>query len=90
MNPDERKVFEALDDPQWDARTVRGLVRDTGLPVADVIKVLNDHADLLDVSTSKEHGFIFRLKDRSDWPHTDFVEKALEYLSLGNRRRKIA
>lgn len=36
-DPTERKVFEALENPSWDFRTIEGLSKDTGLP-KDVVK----------------------------------------------------
>jgi len=40
-DPVERKVFEALDDPQWDFRTIPGLSKATGVPeslVKDIVE----------------------------------------------------
>ncbi len=39
-DPIERKVFEALDDPRWDFRTVQGLAKSTELPEHIVCDVL--------------------------------------------------
>ncbi len=87
MNADERKVFEALDDPHWDARTVGGIVRSTGLPEGTVLKILHTHARLVDAYNTTNFGLVFSLKSRTNPPGSDFVDTALDYLSLGKRRR---
>lgn len=40
IDPDERKVFEALDDPQWDFRTIPGLSKTTGVPESIVKEIV--------------------------------------------------
>lgn len=40
-----RAVFKALEDPQWDWRTVDGLAEDTGLSSDQVLKVLESSPD---------------------------------------------
>ena len=43
-DPDERKVFSALDGPEYTWRTVGGIARQAGLPderVADILKKYN-------------------------------------------------
>ena len=46
-DPDERKVFEALEDPQWDFRTVEGMVRTTGLSEEAVQNVIEKFSELV-------------------------------------------
>ncbi|MGA8430829.1 MAG: hypothetical protein WB729_13480 [Candidatus Sulfotelmatobacter sp.] len=46
-DPKERKVFEALSDPQWDFRTVDGLSKATALAPADVKAILDKYPDLV-------------------------------------------
>lgn len=87
MNADESRVFDALDDPRWDARTVAGLARSTGLPQAQVLKILADHADLVEAYSTQNFGFVFQLKNRTSPPESNFVDKVLDNLSMGNRRR---
>jgi len=43
----ERKVFEALSDPEWDFRTVDGVSRATGLQEGEVTAVLEKYPDLI-------------------------------------------
>lgn len=87
MNADERKVFEALDDSRWDARTVSGISRSTGLSQPEVLKILNAHSTLVEAYSTKDFGFVFQLKNRTHSRDADFVDKALDYMSMGNRRR---
>jgi hypothetical protein len=46
-DPTERRVFEALSDPQWDFRTLRGLASDVGLSEAQVRAILERYPDLV-------------------------------------------
>ncbi len=43
IDPTDRRVFEALEDPRWDFRTVEGLSKTTGLPETTVRHVLARH-----------------------------------------------
>jgi hypothetical protein len=87
MNADERKVFEALDDPRWDARTVAGIARSTGLAEPQVLKILHDHATLVEAYSTQNFGLVFQLKNRTTPPESNFVDKVLDNVSMGNRRR---
>ena len=87
MKTDERRVFEALDDPRWDARTLAGLARSTGLDENDVLKILQEHSNLIQAYSTKRYGLVFQLRERTNPTDTPFVDKALDYLSLGKRRR---
>jgi hypothetical protein len=87
MNPDERKVFEALDDPRWDARTVAGISRSTGLTQPEVLRILNAHSPLVEAYSTQNFGLVFQLKNRTNPPESNFVDKVLDNLSMGNRRR---
>jgi hypothetical protein len=46
-DPDERKVFEALANPQWDFRTIPGLSKDTGFPVDRIARILRKYPNLV-------------------------------------------
>ena len=87
MGPEENRVFEALDDPKWDWRTVDGVKRDTGLPATEILKVINAHPDKIRVLNSSEHGFIFQLVNRTTPVEEPIIEKAIDYLTLGKSRR---
>lgn len=84
--PEEKRVFEALDDPQWSWRTLDGIVSDTGLDLAVVRTILTNHRDLLRISVSEKRGPIYQLLERNDPPVEKFIDKALDYLSMGRRR----
>lgn len=47
VNPLERKIFEALDDPQWDFRTIPGLSSATGLPESVVMSIVERYPQLI-------------------------------------------
>lgn len=46
-DPKESLVFQALDDPRWDWRTVPSLADASGLSQTDVRKLLNSHPELV-------------------------------------------
>jgi len=62
----ERKVFEALDDPEWDLRTVQGVSKSSGLPETEVLDILNKYPAFVRKSLiSDESGQdLYRLSDR--------------------------
>lgn len=62
----ERMVFEALDDPQWDFRTVQGVSKSSGLPENEVLDILNKYPSFVRKSLiSGENGRdLYRLSDR--------------------------
>lgn len=47
MNADERKVIEALANPEWDFRTVAGIARETGLNLSYVKETLGKFPQLI-------------------------------------------
>jgi hypothetical protein len=82
----ERKVFTALDDPRWGWRTIAGIADDTGVDRAVVKDILLKHRDLLRISVSEKLGPIYQLIERTEPPEEKFIEKVLDYLSMGRRR----
>jgi hypothetical protein len=84
--PEERAVFKALDDPKWSWRTLDGICADTGPELTVVRNILLKHRDLLRISVSEERGPIYQLIERNDPPVEKFIDKALDYLSMGRRR----
>jgi hypothetical protein len=84
--PAEMAVFNALDDPQWSWRTPHGIAESAGLDVDTVKSILLHHRDLIRINVSKQFGPIFQLIERNDPPEEKFVDKALDYLSMGRRR----
>ena len=42
-----RQVFEALDDPEWDFRTIDGLTRATGLSQDRIEQILREYRPLV-------------------------------------------
>jgi hypothetical protein len=87
MSSDETKVFDALDDPRWDARTVAGISRSTGLSLPHVLNILNAHSNLVEAYSTQNFGLVFQLRQRTNPPESNFVDKVLDLVSMGNRRR---
>jgi hypothetical protein len=83
---DKQKVFRALRDPNWDWRTMEGLEKDTGLSAGQIFKVVTDHISKIEITNSREHGVLFRLKVREQ-KDSPLLDKALDYLSLGKRKK---
>lgn len=46
-DPEERKVFSALDNPRWDFRTIEALKREIGLPSSKIEKIIHKYKDLI-------------------------------------------
>lgn len=84
--PEEKRVFEALDDPRWSWRTIQGIADTTGLDLSTIKSVLSSHSDLLRINVSEQYGPIYQLIERNDPPVEKFIDKALDYLSMGRRR----
>jgi hypothetical protein len=85
----EKKVFSALDNPEWDFRTIEGLKRDTGLDADEVRKVLGKYAVLIRAVASAKYGTVYQLKNRTVQTTEPLIDRALDFISLG-KRRKIA
>lgn len=70
QNPTERAVFEALSDPQWDFRTIRGISTATGLTSHDVESILHKYPDLIRRSLvrDEEGNELFTLASRPPGP----------------------
>jgi hypothetical protein len=83
---EQKAVFNALDDPRWGWRTVEGIAQDTGLTPGVVRNILSSHTDLLRISVSETRGPIYQLIERNDPPVEKFIDKALDYLTMGRRR----
>ena len=71
---------------KWDWRTLAGLERSTGLSQNDILSILNDLADRIEVTSSEEHGLLFRLKARTA-SSVPPLEKFWDFISLGQRSR---
>jgi hypothetical protein len=47
LTPDESKVIESLNNPEWDYRTIPGIAKETKLAEANVLKVVTARKDLI-------------------------------------------
>lgn len=88
-DPHEASVFRALDNPNWDWRTVEGIRRETGLEIDEIQQILGKYAALIRADRSGEHGPVYQLRNRTTKTESPLLDKALDYLSMG-KRRKIA
>jgi len=86
---DERypAVLEALDDPKWEWRTLDGIARSANITRDEALRIIVEHPAEIESFDSQEHGMIFRLRHRKNPVHTPLIEKALDYMSMGRRRR---
>jgi hypothetical protein len=73
-DPNERKVFEALSDPRWDFRTIRGISEAVGLLSDQVESILHRYPDLVRRSlVSDEQGNeLYTLASRRPGPQEIF------------------
>src|SRR5690242_12774269 len=84
--PEERSVFQALDDPRWGWRTIGGIADSTSLNPETVKTILLKHRDLLRAAVSERFGPIYQLIERKEPPEERFTDKFWDYLSMGRRR----
>lgn len=63
-----RKVFKALANPEWDFRTVRGLINETGLSPTEIHKIFSSYPQLVRKSLvpSREGRDIYALHSRGN------------------------
>jgi phosphatidylserine/phosphatidylglycerophosphate/cardiolipin synthase-like enzyme len=54
LDPNERKVFEALADPSWDFRTAEGIAKATGLAQSQIRAILLAYPDLVRTSAVRD------------------------------------
>jgi len=64
MQAHREKVLKALESPDWDWRTLQGIVTDTGLTEDQVRYELKLMVDLLVTTESKSHGTLYTLKTK--------------------------
>jgi hypothetical protein len=88
-DPRETEVFSALDNPDWDFRTIEGLERETGVDGDEVRRVLGKYAVLIRAVPSAKYGTVYQLKNRTVQTNDPLIDRALDFISLG-KRRKIA
>jgi len=86
---DEELIFIALNDKNWDWRTLSGLERSTRLSRQVIIHFLKRHSNKIEESVATDHDdLVFRLKNRrrsiAEW-FIDRSYQALDYFSLGKR-----
>lgn len=87
MTPDEAKVFSALDNPEWEWRTVDGIAKETGLDAKEVFETLIRHSDLVKIAQHLDRGTLFQLKERTTPFHEGTIERVLDYLTAGRAKR---
>ena len=77
-----RKVFEALEDPEWDFRTVSGLSKSTGLSEEEVREVLRKYERFVRKGpVTKNHGRkLYTLRTR-DQTAGEIITKLRHYIT---------
>jgi len=63
-DPREIRLFEALEDTQFEWRTLDALKRESGLPEAEVIKVITRYPELIRQGKSISGESIWTLQER--------------------------
>jgi hypothetical protein len=86
MTPEEGKVFSALDNPEWEWRTIEALARDTSLTIQQLFEIIGRHWDKLNIFTHPEKGLLLQLKERTIPFHEGTVERVLDYFSAGGSK----
>src|SRR6266550_7259104 len=64
-DPHEEAVFTALDSPEWDWRTMDGLLRDTHLGAEEIQRIIGKYAALIRATRSQQYGTVYQLKNRT-------------------------
>jgi len=54
MGINERKVFDALDDSQYDYRTINGIKKSSGLSIKEIKKIITKYKGLIRKSLIKD------------------------------------
>lgn len=58
------RVLEALKNPEWDFRTVKGIAEETGLEQEYVAHLLDEHLSETRRAVSRKWGTLYTLKSR--------------------------
>jgi hypothetical protein len=76
------RIFEALEDPRWDWRSLGALARASGLPAEQVVRILNSYPSLVRRSTAPgpQGEELFTLQSRY-FNRKNSLQKALDFLS---------
>lgn len=85
---EQSAIFKALEDPNWDWRTLPGIGRATGLEESVIMDVLDQNQERLEFLQSQEFGMLVRLKTREVKPAqgiAGMLDTILDMLSLGKR-----
>jgi hypothetical protein len=69
-DPVERKVFDALSDPQWDFRTIHGISKATALSEPEINAILQKYPELVRRSLVRDEdgSELFTLASRHPGP----------------------
>lgn len=59
---EERKVFEALDNPKWDFRTIKGIARETRIGSGKVREIINRYPEFIIKVTGPSSEYLFTSK----------------------------
>ena len=79
-DPQQRQVFEALEDEKWDWRTVGALSKLSGLSEDDVRELAEQHRYLIRRSRGKSGRELYTLQKRY-YERKSLAEQAWDFLS---------
>jgi hypothetical protein len=85
-DPQERKVFDALSDPQWDFRTIDGISKVTALPALEVKAILDKYPDLVRKALVRDNEGreLFTLASRPPGPQ-EIVSQFMTFITKSAR-----
>lgn len=69
LSDSNRKILEALENPEYDWRTVPGIASEIGVPEPDVVKALNLMRDVIVRATDSEGRSLFTTRRHYEETH---------------------
>lgn len=82
----EISVFHALENPDWDWRTLDGLKKATGLDASEILTIAYKYPQYIRSGQSNSKGTVFQLKDRAPSGNS-FKENAIDWLTFSRSRK---
>jgi len=84
-DPQEIKLFEALEDPKWDWRTIEALSRESGFTLDEVRSIVAKYSEWIRRSElPTENGEYVYTLQRSYYDRKPPLQKGWDYFSSGS------